>query len=180
MARADLHVHSKYSDRPSEWFLRRIGAPECFSEPEDIYRLCRARGMDFVTISDHNRLDGSLAIAHLPGTFLSAELTTYFPEDGCKEHCLVFGVTEDEFRDLQLARKNIYELRDYMREHQILHSISHPLFRVNDILTVEHVEKLILMFDTFERINGTRHPRAGALAGTVPATICAAPHCRPK
>jgi glycosyltransferase involved in cell wall biosynthesis len=167
MARADLHVHSKYSDRPSEWFLRRIGAPECFSEPEDIYRLCRARGMDFVTISDHNRLDGSLAIAHLPGAFLSSELTTYFPEDGCKVHCLVFGVTEDEFRDLQVARKNIYELREYMREHQILHSISHPLFRVNDILAVEHVEKLILMFDTFERINGTRHPRAGALADAV-------------
>jgi len=29
--KADLHLHSKYSDRPSEWFLRRIGAPECFS-----------------------------------------------------------------------------------------------------------------------------------------------------
>ena len=24
VSKADLHVHSKYSDRPSEWFLRRI------------------------------------------------------------------------------------------------------------------------------------------------------------
>jgi hypothetical protein len=35
-SRADLHVHSKYSDRPSEWILRRLGQPECFVEPRDL------------------------------------------------------------------------------------------------------------------------------------------------
>src|SRR5690242_11007196 len=93
-SRADLHVHSKYSDRPSEWLLRRIGAPESFTEPLEVYRRARARGMAFVTISDHNRIEGALEIAHLPGTFLSNEVTTYFPEDGCKIHCLVSGITE--------------------------------------------------------------------------------------
>ena len=33
VSKCDLHVHSKYSDRPSEWFLRRIGTPESFVEP---------------------------------------------------------------------------------------------------------------------------------------------------
>ena len=32
-SKADLHVHSKYSDRPSEWILRRLGAPECYTPP---------------------------------------------------------------------------------------------------------------------------------------------------
>ena len=41
----DLHVHSKYSDHPSEWLLRRIGSPESFMEPKEIYRRCKARGI---------------------------------------------------------------------------------------------------------------------------------------
>jgi hypothetical protein len=46
----------------------------------------RSGGMDLVTISDHNTLEGALRIAHLPGTFLSEELTTRFPEDGVVLH----------------------------------------------------------------------------------------------
>ena len=165
--KADLHLHSKYSDRPSEWFLRRIGAPECFSEPEDLYRHCRSHGMDFVTITDHNRIEGALSIAHLPGTFVSAELTTYFPEDGCKVHCLVYDITEAQFLDLQALRPNIYDLRRYLGEKDIVHSIAHPLFRVNDVLTVGHVEKLLVLFNRFEGVNGSRHPRAGDLVAAV-------------
>jgi len=163
VAKADLHVHSKHSDRPTEWFLRRIGAPECFTEPADVYRVCRERGMDYVTISDHNCIVGALEIAHLPDTFISAELTTYFPEDGCKIHCLVQDITERQFADMQELRKNIYDLRKYLDNESILHVIAHPLFRVNDALTVDHVEKLLLLFERFEALNGSRHPRAGDL-----------------
>jgi hypothetical protein len=35
-SRADLHVHSRYSDRPTEWILRRIGAPECYTPPKAV------------------------------------------------------------------------------------------------------------------------------------------------
>ncbi|MGD8411331.1 MAG: hypothetical protein PVF25_14255, partial [Desulfobacterales bacterium] len=75
--RADLHVHSKYSQRPSQWFLQKIGCPESFTEPLDLYRIARNRGMTLVTITDHNRIDGALEISHLPGTFLSEEVTSY-------------------------------------------------------------------------------------------------------
>jgi hypothetical protein len=32
-AAADLHVHSRHSDRPTEWLLQRLGAPECYTDP---------------------------------------------------------------------------------------------------------------------------------------------------
>lgn len=163
-SRADLHVHSRYSDRPSEWFLRRIGSPESFVEPAALYRACRERGMDYVTITDHNSIRGALEIADRPGTFLSSELTTYFPENGCKIHCLVWGITEKSFRELDELRPNIYDLHRCLNENRIVHAIAHPLFRVNDRLTVEQFEKLILMFKRFEGLNGSRHPRAGELA----------------
>lgn len=162
-SRADLHAHTKYSDRPSEWMLRRIGAPESFTEPLELYRRCRERGMDFVTISDHNRIEGALEIGHLPGVFLSDEVTTYFPEDGCKIHCLVLGITEAQFRDIEQARRNIYEFRDYLYDHDILYAIAHPLFSVNDKLTVEHVERLLVLFKRFEGINGARDRGAAEL-----------------
>jgi glycosyltransferase involved in cell wall biosynthesis len=166
-ARCDLHIHSKYSDRPSEWFLRRIGAPESFMEPAEIYRRCREAGMDYVTIADHNCIRGALEIADLPGVFISSELTTYFPENRCKIHCLVSGITAGQFEDMQAIRENIYDLRTYMQENRIVHSIAHPLFRVNDRLTLEHVEKLMVLFNRFEGINGARFPRACAVANAI-------------
>ncbi|HVX63537.1 MAG TPA: glycosyltransferase [Pirellulales bacterium] len=169
--KVDLHVHSKYSDRPSEWILRRIGAPESFVEPHAIYRTARQRGMQFVTISDHNCIDGALEIAHLPGTFLSSEITTYFPEDGCKIHCLVSGVSEEQFREIQQLRDNIYDFQSYLREQDIVYSVAHPLFRVNDQLTIEHFEKLMLLFNRFEGVNGTRDPRASELAMLILANL---------
>lgn len=161
-SKADLHVHSKHSDRPAEWLLRRAGAPECYTEPVEIYRRAQAAGMDFVTIADHNTIQGSLAIADLPKTFLSVEITTYFPEDGCKIHLLATGINEEHFRRIQELRPSIYELRQYLAQEDIICAVNHPLYRVNDRLTVEHVERLLVMFKRFEVINGTRD-HAGAL-----------------
>ena len=166
-SKADLHVHSKYSDRPSEWFLRRIGAPESFMEPLDVYNACKKAGMDYVTISDHNCIRGALEIAHLPDTFISSELTTYFPENGCKIHCLVSGITAGQFPILNELRENIYDLQVYLNQNNIIHTIAHPLYRVNDRLTPELFEKLILLFNRFEGINGSRDPRACDIANLI-------------
>jgi len=119
--------------------------------------------MDFVTVSDHNRIEGALDIAHLPDTFISVEVTTYFPEDGCKMHCLVCGITEAQFKEIDRLRENIYELREYFHQNEIVYSIAHPLFTVNSLLTPNHLEKLLLLFNRFEVINGTRHSRASDL-----------------
>ncbi|HEV8579441.1 MAG TPA: glycosyltransferase [Thermoanaerobaculia bacterium] len=162
-SRADLHVHSKHSNRPSEWILRQFRAPESYTEPLEIYRLCRERGMDFVTVSDHDSIDGALEIAHLPGTFLSCEVTVEFPEDGCEIHCLAIGISEEHHREIQRLRRNVYELRDYFQAQGILHSVAHPLFRVNDRLTLDHVEKLLVLFNRFEGLNGVHDRRANDL-----------------
>lgn len=162
-AKTDLHVHSKYSNQPTEWLLRKVGAPESFTEPREIYRRCRERGMRFVTISDHDSIDGALEIQHLPGTFLSCEVTVEFPEDRCEIHLLVSGITERQHRELQEIRRDVYEVRDYVRREGIAHSVAHPLFRVNDRLTLHQVEKLLVLFDRFEALNGMHDRRANDL-----------------
>lgn len=154
-ARVDLHVHSKYSTRPSQWILQKLGCPESFTEPLKIYERARARSMNMVTITDHNTINGSLEIAHLDNAFVSEEITTYFPEDGCKLHVLVYDITEEHHREFQKIRENVFDLVEYIREQGIVHVLAHPLFAVNERLTPEHFEKALLMFNTLE-LNGTR------------------------
>ncbi|MEO8274793.1 MAG: glycosyltransferase [Thermoanaerobaculia bacterium] len=167
ISRCDIHVHSKHSDRPSEWYLDRIGAPESFTEPLEIYRIARATGMDFVTVSDHDSIARALEIAHLPGTFLASEETVTFPEDGCDVHILVLGLSEEQHRELQRLKRNLYEFRSYARQEGIVHLVAHPLFRVNDRLTLAHFEKLLVLFRRFEGVNGTRDLRATELLDAV-------------
>ena len=56
-ARVDLHVHSRFSGRPTEWLLRRLGSGECYTSPREVYDACRGRGMRFVTVTDHHAID---------------------------------------------------------------------------------------------------------------------------
>ncbi|MDX1998451.1 MAG: hypothetical protein SF066_12100 [Thermoanaerobaculia bacterium] len=166
-SRADLHLHSRFSNRPSEWFLRQVAAPESFSEPLALYRLCRSRGMDFVTISDHDTLAGSLAIAHLPGTFLSTEVTVRFPEDGCRIHCLVLGLTETQHAEIERRREDLYAFHDYLRAENLLHSVAHPLYRVDAAFSLAHLERLLVLFDRFETRNGMHDRRINQLLVTI-------------
>jgi glycosyltransferase involved in cell wall biosynthesis len=158
MIRADLHTHSQYSEHPSEWFLQRLGAQESYVEPEFIYKAAKSRGMDLVTITDHNRIEGSVILNELypEDTFTGVESTVYFPEDDCKVHILMYGLAERQYNDIQKIRTDIYEMRDFLRQENLAHSVAHATYSVNGKISIEHLEKLILLFDVFEGINGGR------------------------
>lgn len=151
----DMHVHSKFSKRPSEWILKKLGCPESFTDPVHLYNIAKKRGMCLVTITDHNSIEGCLEIANHPDTFISEEVTTYFPDDGCKLHVLVYNIDEKIHQDIQKIRENVFDLTAYLRESRISHVLAHPLFSVNHKLTVEHFEKCLLVFKNLE-LNGAR------------------------
>jgi glycosyltransferase involved in cell wall biosynthesis len=152
----DLPCHSKFSNRPSQFYLKLIGARESYTEPEALHKRLKSRGMDLVTITDHDTIDGVLEIAHLDDVFISEELTCYFPEDGCKVHILIYNIDEGIHRDLLELKNNIYEVSYYLHANSIHHSVAHPLFRLNGILDHSHIERLLLLFRNFEEINGGR------------------------
>ncbi|MDY6792771.1 MAG: glycosyltransferase [Thermodesulfobacteriota bacterium] len=156
--KADFHVHSMHSKRPSEWILKKIGCSESYTEPLYIYRIAKNHGMTHVTITDHNAIDGALEIAHLPDTFISEEVTSYFPDNGCKAHILAINITEEQHREIQKYRANIFDLTAYMAKEGILNIIAHPLYAINDRLTLAHFEQMLLLFKNFE-LNGARNSR---------------------
>jgi glycosyltransferase involved in cell wall biosynthesis len=166
----DLHVHSKFSTRPSQWILQKLGCPESFTEPLQVYKIAKRRGMSLVTITDHNTLAGCLEIAHLPDVFVSEEVTTYFPEDACKAHVLVYNIDEQAHQDLQKLRENIHDLVAYLQQRAITHALAHPLYAVNDRLTLEHLEQFLLLFKNFE-LNGARDERQNQILRMVLANL---------
>ncbi len=159
MKKADLHVHSKYSGHPSEWLLNKLGVNESYTEPEAVYRSAIARGMDYVTITDHNEIKAAVFLREKYGDriIIGCESTAYFPEDGCKIHILSYDIDELQFKKIQSRRENIYSLRDYLKTEGIAHSVAHATYDVNNKLTLAHLERLTLLFDVFEGINGARN-----------------------
>src|SRR5438105_8647290 len=176
MSRCDLHIHSRFSARSEEWLFRRFDFPDSYSDPRGLHRLLRERGMDFVTITDHDTIEGNLEIADLAGTFISEEVTTYFPQDPCKIHLLVWGISETQHADIVQLRDNIFDLQNYLQRQAIAHSVAHPLYSINGKLEASHLQRLILLFKHFEGINGLRDALLSVLArellsGLRPETI---------
>jgi glycosyltransferase involved in cell wall biosynthesis/predicted metal-dependent phosphoesterase TrpH len=171
VSRCDLHVHSIYSTDSGSYALRRARLGESYTPPERVYQACRTRGMSFVTISDHNTVEGALRIAHESGTFLSVEVTTQFPEDGVPLHVLVWGLSEEDHRDLQPYRPSVYELTAFLRERSLLHGLAHPLYQMGRPLTPSHVERMMLLFSIWEGRNGARPRESNELACRLAASV---------
>ena len=70
---------------------RELGLPECATPPEEVHALAKRRGMDFVTITDHDTIAGVLEIADRPDVFVSEELTARFRGEPQAVHVLCLG-----------------------------------------------------------------------------------------
>jgi glycosyltransferase involved in cell wall biosynthesis len=163
MSRADLRVHSRHSNRPTNFFLKRLKAPESMTEPEAAYALARRRGMDFFTLTDSDTIGGCLELAHHPDVFTSCETVVEFPQDGCMIRLLIYGLNESQLQHLLSYRGNIFEVRDYLCAEGILHAVAAPLDILNHRLDAGHLERLLLLFDHFETRSGVKHERTNTL-----------------
>jgi len=143
--------------------MRKINCPESYTQPEHIYRASKAKGMNYVTITDHNTINGCLEIGHLPDVFMSVEVTSYFSETHCKVHVVVLDITEPVYADLMHLRQNVYELVGYLRKQNIVHFLAHPLYDMDGRLSRDSIERMMLLFDTIEIKNGARSARFNAL-----------------
>jgi glycosyltransferase involved in cell wall biosynthesis len=164
MSKCDLHIHSRFSARSEEWLFRRLDFPDSCSEPRELHQQLLDRGMNFVTITDHDTIEGCLAISDLPNTFISEQVTTYFPQDPCKIHILVWGISEAQHAGIVAVRDNIFDLQRYLQAEQIAHAVAHPLYSINGKLASSHLERLILLFKHFEGVNGLRDALLSELA----------------
>jgi predicted metal-dependent phosphoesterase TrpH len=122
--RSDLHVHSRHSGSTDLPFLRHLGR-ECYSEPQEVYERARARGMDLVTLTDHDSVEGALEIAPLPGTFVSEEVTLVL-DGGRQLHLGVYDLTPAHHARIARLRFDPEALFAYLAEQKIPACLNHP------------------------------------------------------
>lgn len=84
--KVDLHLHSRASGAATSWWVRGLGADvevqESYTPPEESYLMAKKAGMDFVTLTDHESIEGALTLLHHPDFFVGGEVSAFFPEDG--------------------------------------------------------------------------------------------------
>ncbi len=162
--RADLHCHSTASAVSKLGVQRALGLPECATPPEEVYALAKRRGMDFVTITDHDTIDGALEIADRPDVFVSEELTARFAGEPQAVHILCLGITPGDHEWLQAHAGDVEQVAEYLREQEIASALAHPFYAVEAPLTARHRRRLAELFGVWEVRNGARAPELNAPA----------------
>src|SRR2546428_5207260 len=156
LKRADLHCHSRFSVFK---YFRRANTRDCYNAPEDVYRIAKERGMAYVTLTDHDSIDGALYLLNkqpdLKDFFISEEVETYFPETAQRIHVGVWGLNEAQHREIQKLRSNIRELVPYMKSERLLFGVNHLFqnYRMKNV-AARYIAELIEMIDVFEVLNG--------------------------
>jgi glycosyltransferase involved in cell wall biosynthesis len=166
--RVDLHLHSRASGSATNVWVKGLGddgdVRESYALPEESYRMAKRAGMDFVTLTDHETIDGSLTLLHHPDFLVGDEVSARFPEDGGYADILLYGLDAGSHVEAQDRRSNIYDLVEYLREVGIVHVLAHPMYSVTTPLVMVAVEKRLVLFGLWEFVNGSRPASQNHLA----------------
>jgi glycosyltransferase involved in cell wall biosynthesis/predicted metal-dependent phosphoesterase TrpH len=151
-----MHVHSTASQLSKLGIQRSLNLPECATPPEEVYELAKRRGMDFVTITDHDTISGALRLQELPDAFVSEELTVHFKGEPQAVHVLCYGITPDDHDWLQAHRDDVETCAVYLHGNEITAALAHPFYAVAAPLTARHRRRLAQLFPIWETRNGSR------------------------
>ena len=150
--RCDLHVHTRHSGMCTIPVINRI-CRECYNDPRAVYDRLKRRGMNLVTVTDHDSIDAAEELRRYPDFFLSEEVTCTTPS-GTEIHVGVYGIAERDHIELERRRHDVPSLAAYLRERNIFFSINH----VFSSLTGRRTELDFAMFDELfpavETLNG--------------------------
>ena len=155
--RADLHLHSYHSGYANH--LTFLHARDCYSEPEAVYATAKARGMDLVTITDHDSIDGCLEfLERHPGAddfFISEEIECRVPGRSLKVHIGAYDIDERIHREVQSFRTSVFDTCAYLREQNVFLALNHPFFFLARQMACDaYLEALLPLVAAVEVRNG--------------------------
>ena len=158
MLRADLHLHSIYSGFTKT--LRMFRSRDCYSDPAAIYLRARQRGLDVVTITDHDSLDGCLELRDrypdAPDILMGEEIECRVPGSGVRVHLGAFGLSERHHREVQPLRGSVVEAAAFLRAEGAALVLHHPFhFFRGETGVLRYLEALLPLVHAVETRNAT-------------------------
>ncbi len=143
----DLHVHSSCSyDVP----------PAQAMHPEVLFEKARAKGLDFVTFTDHDTVKAyDLLGWDREGLVPGVEISIKDPENiGHTLHVNVFELDSEEFGELETIANQEHDFKSfvrYLRTHNLPYIYNHPFwFAIGDRPNLRAVPELIKQFPVVE------------------------------
>jgi predicted metal-dependent phosphoesterase TrpH len=176
--KADLHVHSFHSGLARHWAW--LHARECYSTPEDVYRVARQRGMDLVCITDHDSIDGCLEFLErhpdAPDFIIGEEISCAVPDaPGLRIHLGAIGMTEAAHREVQRLRDSVFDVARYLREQGVFCVMNHLFMLFDDQVPVEaYVRQALALAPGLETHNGAMLVEHNTFVAEIAASITTA------
>src|SRR5579872_5625089 len=115
--KCDLHVHSYESGTLPAPILRHFFR-ESYSPPRVVYQTLRSRGMNLVTLTDHDSIAGSETLRAHGDFFVSEEVTCRMPS-GTEAHVGVYDITERQHVEINRRRNDLIRLLAYLSEQRL-------------------------------------------------------------
>jgi predicted metal-dependent phosphoesterase TrpH len=182
--KCDLHVHTRHSGMCTVPVFKRI-CRESYSDPGEVYETLKRRGMDVVTVTDHDSIDAAEELRHNADFFLSEEVTCRTVR-GTELHVGVYDISERDHIEIQRRRDDLPALFAYLGERDLLFAINHAFSALTGARAEADFDEFAERFPAVEILNGqmlavanghaeafaTRHRKIG-LAGSDSHTLAA-------
>jgi predicted metal-dependent phosphoesterase TrpH len=161
--KCDLHVHTLGSGMCTIPLLKRV-CRESYNEAGHVYETLKARGMDLVTVTDHDSIDAVEVLRRHSDFFLSEEVSCV-ASSGTRLHMGVYGIEERHHVELQRRRDDMESLLAYLEEQRLLFSINHVFSGLTGARKDEDFEEFADRFPAVETLNGQMLAMANRHAG---------------
>jgi predicted metal-dependent phosphoesterase TrpH len=133
--------------------LARRFCRESYNDPLALYETLKQRGMDLVTVTDHDSIDALEPLRGLADFFLSEEITCTLPS-GMEVHVGVYDITERDHMELQRRRDDMPAFAAHCRERRILYAVNHVFSALTGSRTYADFGLFEDVFPALETING--------------------------
>jgi len=150
--RCDLHVHSYFSGPAQDAGMGAI-CRECYSRPEELYATLKRRGMNLITMTDHDAIEGCEPLRGHADFFVSVEATCRMPS-GTRIHVGVYDITERQHIEIQRRRNDLIALLMYLTEHRLFFCLNHVFSVLTGRRVREDFEWFNEYFPAMETLNG--------------------------
>lgn len=157
----DLHCHDHNSDKPTEQMARILNIPETWTPTETVINKLKTNGTNpTITITNHENSRSCWDLLEKGHDILvGAEFSCLHPEYQIIHHVLTYGFSPEQEKILDKLRYDIYDFLKYTKENDIPTILAHPLYFKSlngKEPPLEMYDKLSLMFNRFECLNGNR------------------------
>ncbi len=150
--KCDLHVHTVHSGMCTVPLLNRI-CRESYNDPHQVYALLKRRGMDLVTVTDHDSIGSVEPLRRHADFFLSEEVSCR-TSSGTYLHMGVYGIEERHHGELQRRAEDMAALLAYLDEQELLFSVNHVFSGLTGARKDADFEEFLSRFPAVETRNG--------------------------